>query len=89
MLTRPAGGVQSRIHAVHEAAAKEAVTALHQKSFGQVGESLDAKLEVILQRDLVDTLNRNEVQSSRTCGRLEAEVPPHPAACSHSSAMHM
>lgn len=48
--------------------------ALHAKSFGQVGDSLDSKLSAMLQRGLGDTLNRNEVQSSRTCGNLEAEV---------------
>lgn len=68
------GGEQSRIHSAHEAAAAAAMAALHAKSFGQVGDSLDNKLTAMLQRGLGDTLNRNEVQSSRTCGHLEAEV---------------
>lgn len=78
------GGVclQSRIRSVHKTAAAAAMEALHSKSFGQVGDSLDSKLKSLLQRDLGDALNRNEVQSSRTCGHLEADVRPAPPPAS-------
>lgn len=70
--------VQERISGVHQKAATAALQQLHQGAFGRIGERLDGKLQSAMNRNLDDTLNKNEIQSSRACDSLESTVRPSP-----------
>lgn len=68
--------MQEKIENLHKGAAEQAMQKLHQGAFGRIGERLDGKLQAALDRNLQDTLNKNEIQSSRACESLESSVSP-------------
>ena len=66
--------LQDHITEVHHAAAAASMKQLHQGAFGRIGERLDGKLQAAMDRNLQDTLNKNEILSSRACDALESTV---------------
>ena len=73
--------MQGRIESVHKGAVEKSMQKLHQGAFGRIGERLDGKLQSAMDRNLQDTLNKNEIQSSRACESLESSVRPHVFPC--------
>lgn len=78
------GDVQDRIRDIHRESAAAAIKQLHQGAFGRIGERLDGKLQSAIDRNLQDTLNKNEILSSRACDSLESTVRPSATPVSRS-----